>query len=76
MGGMTVGNRLAVVRGAPLSQPSKLGFTARLAYFNQARPSIDFDRKYGPKGNISIKGWFSGPIDLMSMLSFGDECSG
>ena len=55
MGGMTVGNRLAVVRGAPLSQPSKLGFTARLAYFNQARPSIDIDRKYGPKGNISMK---------------------
>ena len=54
MGGMTVGNCLAVVRGA-LSQPSKLGFTAQLAYFNQPRPSIDFDRKYGPKGNISMK---------------------
>ena len=49
MGGMTVSNRLAVVRGAPLSQPSKLGFTARLAYFNQARPSIHIDRKYGPR---------------------------
>jgi hypothetical protein len=54
MGGLTVGNCLAVVRGA-LSQPSKLGFTARLAYFNQPRPSIDIDRKYAPMGNISMK---------------------
>jgi hypothetical protein len=54
---MTVGNclnRLAVVRGA-LSQPSKFGFTARLAYFKQPRPSIDIDRKYAPMGNISMK---------------------